>query len=138
MNRNFLRLTLVNRGPKGDQPDCQLLRYINPVIVGGAIGRGCVLALFILPAFEAAPSIRVTFKQLPTSRVRRMRADASRSRCHVFRAGPHWNTSHGRRQHAQSGSRPKGPSDIAHRFICSGSALMEVAEQGEVCRRPLD
>jgi hypothetical protein len=95
VNRNFLRLTLVNRGPKGDQPDCQLLRYINPVIVGGAIGRGCVLALFILPAFEAAPSIRVTFKQLPTSRVRRMRADASRSRCPVFRAGANWNLSHG-------------------------------------------
>jgi len=40
----------------------------------------------------------------------------------------------GRRQHAQPDSHPKGHAAIAHRFICSGSALMEVADQGEVCR----
>jgi hypothetical protein len=53
----------------------------------------------------------------------------------VFRAGPNWNASHGRRQRAEPGPRSKGPSDIAHRFICSGSALMEEADQGGVCRR---
>src|SRR5258707_10944014 len=75
-------------------------------------------------------------RRLPSriSRVPRMRADASRSRCPVFRAGPNWNASHGHRQHAQPGSRAKGPSDIAHRFICVGSALMEAVDQGEVCR----
>ncbi len=40
-------------------------------------------------------------RRLPSriSRVPRMRADASRSRCPVFRASPKWNASHGRRQH---------------------------------------
>jgi hypothetical protein len=61
-NQNFLRFTLVNRRTERAQPNCQLLRYSNPVIVGGAIGRGRVLALFILPAFEVAPSIRVTLQ----------------------------------------------------------------------------
>jgi hypothetical protein len=51
-----------------------------------------------------------------------------------FRAGANWNASHGGLQHAQPGSRPKGPSNFDHRFICVGSALMEVADQGEVCR----
>jgi hypothetical protein len=72
-------------------------------------------------------------RRLPSriSRVPRMRADAARSRCPVFRAGPNWNASHGRRQHAQPVSRPKGHAAIAHRFICVGSALMEVADHGE-------
>jgi hypothetical protein len=48
------------------------------------------------------------------------RADAARSRCPVFRASPNWNASHGRRQHGQPSSSPKGPSDFAHRFICGG------------------
>ena len=56
-----------------------------------------------------------------------MRADASRSRCPVLRADPNWNASHSHRQHAESGSRAKGPPDIAHRFVRVGSALMEVA-----------
>jgi len=78
-------------------------------------------------------------RRLPSriSRVPWMRADASRSRCPVFRAGPNWNASHGRRQRAQPVSRPKGHAAIAHRFICVGSALMEVADQGE-CAGPLD
>ena len=71
------------------------------------------------------------------SRVPQMRADAARSRSPVFRAGPNWNASHGRRQHTQPDSRPQGHAAIAHRFICVGSALMEVADQGE-CAGPLD
>ncbi len=61
-------------------------------------------------------------RRLPSriSRVPRMRADAARSRCPVFRASPNWDASHGRRQHGQPGSCPKGPSDFAHRFICGG------------------
>jgi hypothetical protein len=72
------------------------------------------------------------------SRVPRMRADAARSRCPVFRASPNWDASHGRRQHGQPDSRPKGYAAITHRFICVGPALIEVADQGGVCRRPRD
>ncbi len=31
----------------------------------------------------------------------------------VFRAGPNWNASHGRRQRAEPGPRSKGPSGTA-------------------------
>jgi L,D-transpeptidase catalytic domain len=45
-----------------------------------------------------------------------------------------WNTSHGRRQHAQPGSRPKGHADTAQRFICVGSALIGSNDQPGVGR----
>jgi hypothetical protein len=30
------------------------------------------------------------------------------------------HASHGRRRHAEPGSRAKSPSDFAHRFVCDG------------------
>jgi hypothetical protein len=63
-----------------------------------------------------------------------MRADAARSRYPIFPAGSNWNASHGRRQHAQPGSRPKGNADIAQRFICVGSALIGSNDQPAVGR----
>ncbi len=68
------------------------------------------------------------------SRVPRMRADASRSRCSVFPAGPNRNTSHGCRHHAQPDSGPKGHSDTAQRFICVGSALIGSSDHPGVGR----
>ena len=58
-------------------------------------------------------------RRLPSrvSRFPRMRADASRPRCHVFRAGPYWNAGNSRREHAQFVSFSNGHRDQPPRFF---------------------